>query len=228
MQSPSWSRPPRPARTDPSPSTRSTEAMEADNYAGDYAHGAALGVRAAAIEPHGEVDRFRVAALSGMGAELAGEYERADLLVREAISGADQLDDPPALVWASLVATMGSLGGAFADGLPYSTRAVAIARQRGLLSILPLALWAQATRLSGPGRFNLARSTAEEGISLASDFGHRSGVSWNLTERRAARRAARRRAGDARACPRGDRARRERGREHDHRASPNSHSDCSS
>ena len=155
--------------------------MEADNYAGDYAHGAALGVRAAAIEPHGEIDRFRVAALSGMGAELAGEYERADLLLREAISRADQLEDPPALVWASLLATMGSMGGAFADGLPYSTRAVTIARQRGLLSILPLALWAQATAFLALGRFNLARSAAEEGISLASDFGHRSGVSWNLT-----------------------------------------------
>ena len=158
-----------------------TEAMEADNYAGDYAHGAALGARAAAIEPHGEIDRFRVAALSGMGAELAGEYERADLLLREAINGAVQLEDPPVLVWASLLATMGSMGGAFADGLPYSTRAVTIARQRGLLSILPLALWAQATAFLALGRFNLARSTAEEGISLASDFGHRSGVSWNLT-----------------------------------------------
>ena len=158
-----------------------TEAMEADNYAGDYAHGAALGVRAAAIEPHGEIDRFRVAALSGMGAELAGEYERADLLLRETISRADQLEDPPVLVWASLLATMGSMGGAFADGLPYSTRAVTIARQRGLLSILPLALWAQATAFLALGQFNLARSVAEEGISLASDFGHRSGVSWNLT-----------------------------------------------
>src|SRR5262249_52761628 len=65
------------------------------------------------------------------------------------------------------------------DGLPYSTRAVAIARQRGLLSILPLALWAQANALMGLGRFNLARSAAEEGIRLASDSGHRSGASWN-------------------------------------------------
>ena len=62
-----------------------TEAMEADNYAGDYAHGATLGVRAAEIEPHGEIDRFRVVALSGMGAELAPEYERADQLLSQAI-----------------------------------------------------------------------------------------------------------------------------------------------
>ena len=74
-----------------------------------------------------------------------------------------------------------STGGNFADGLPHSSRAVAIARERGLLSMLPLALWAQANALVGLGRFNLARSAAEEGIRLASDFGHRSGASWNLT-----------------------------------------------
>jgi DNA-binding CsgD family transcriptional regulator len=158
-----------------------TEAMEADNYAGDYAHGATLGVRAAEIEPHGEIDRFRVVALSGMGAELAPEYERADQLLSQAVQLAAPLDDPRPLVWASLVATMGTPGGAFADGLPHSSRAVAIARQGGLLSLLPLALWAQANALFALGRFNLARSSAEEGVSLASDFGHRSGVSWNLT-----------------------------------------------
>ena len=47
--------------------------------------------------------------------------------------------------------------------------------------MLPLALWAQANALLGLGRFNLARSAAEEGIRLATDFGHRSGASWNLT-----------------------------------------------
>ena len=47
--------------------------------------------------------------------------------------------------------------------------------------MLPLALWAQANALVGLGRFNLARSAAEEGIRLASDFGHRSGAGWNLT-----------------------------------------------
>jgi DNA-binding CsgD family transcriptional regulator len=157
-----------------------TEAMEAANYAGDTEQGAVLAARASAIEPHSDVDRLRVAALSGMGAELAAEYERADALLREAMQGGDQLEDPPALIWASLLATMGVWGGTLADGLPYSARAVTIARQRGLLSILPLALWAQANALNGLGRFNLGRSAAEEGLRLASDFGHRSGASWNL------------------------------------------------
>jgi DNA-binding CsgD family transcriptional regulator len=156
------------------------EAMEAANYAGDYAEGVALGARAAVIEPHTDIDRFRVTALSGMWAELAGEHQRADGLLQEAIRGADQLEDPPSLIWASLLATMGLWGGTLADGLPYSSRAVTIARQRGLLSILPLALWAQANALNGLGRFNLGRSAAEEGLRLASDSGHRSGASWNL------------------------------------------------
>jgi DNA-binding CsgD family transcriptional regulator len=76
---------------------------------------------------------------------------------------------------------MGTMGGTFGDGLPYANRAVTIAREQGLLSILPTALWAQMTALAGQGRFNLARAAAEEGIRLASDFGHHWGASWNLT-----------------------------------------------
>ena len=158
-----------------------SEAAEAASYAGESAQTVAIGARAGATEPHDEIDRFRVSALTGMAAELAGDYERSGRLLREAIQRAEQLQDPGALVWASLLATMGLTGGNFADGLPHSSRAVAIARERGLLSMLPLALWAQANALLGLGRFNLARSAAEEGIRLATDFGHRSGASWNLT-----------------------------------------------
>jgi DNA-binding CsgD family transcriptional regulator len=122
-----------------------------------------------------------VAALSGIAAELAGDHEVAAPLLREAIRRAEQLEDPLPLIWASLIATMGNWGGTFADGLPHSTRAVTIARERGLLSILPMALWAQATALVGRGNFNLGRSAAEEGTRLASDFGHHLGAGWNLT-----------------------------------------------
>jgi DNA-binding CsgD family transcriptional regulator len=157
-----------------------TEATEAAEYAGDYVHAAAIAARADAIEPRSATDRFRVAALTGLAAELAGDHERAEPLLRETIRQAEPLDDPRPLVWASLLATMGSMA-PFGNGLPYATRAVTIARQRGLLSILPMALWAQANSLVGLGRFNLGRAAAEEGIRLASDFGHRSGARWNLT-----------------------------------------------
>ena len=94
-----------------------TEATEAAEYAGDYAQAAAIGARAEAIEPRSETDRFRVAALSGVAAELAGDHERAEPLLREAIRRADQLEDPRPLIWASLMATMGSMA-PFGDGLP--------------------------------------------------------------------------------------------------------------
>jgi DNA-binding CsgD family transcriptional regulator len=157
-----------------------TEAQEAATYAGDYEHAAAVGARAGAIEPRDETGRFRVAALSAEAAELAGDHERAAPLMREAIRRAEPLTDPRALVWASLLVTEGNWGGTFADGLPYATRAVTIARERGLLGMLPTALWTQATALMDQGRFSLASAAAEEGRKLASDFGHRLGASWNL------------------------------------------------
>jgi DNA-binding CsgD family transcriptional regulator len=154
------------------------EATNAAAYSGDYEQAAALGARAGAIEPRGETDRFRVAALSGVAAEFVGDHERAAPLLDEAIRRAEQLEDPVALIWAGHMAYMrGTLG----DALPYATRAVTIARERALLSILPVALSQQATALTGQGRFKLAYAAAEEGIRLARDFGHQWGLSWNLS-----------------------------------------------
>ena len=81
-----------------------TEATEAAAYAGDYAQAVALGARAGAIEPRSETDRFRVAALSGIAAELAGDHERAAPLLQEAIRRAEQLEDPLSLIWAARMA----------------------------------------------------------------------------------------------------------------------------
>ena len=154
------------------------EATNAAAYAGDYEQAVALGARAGAIEPRGETDRFRVAALSGVAAELAGDHKRAAPLLDEALLRAERLEDPVALIWAGHMAYMrGTLG----DALPYATRVVTIARERALLSILPIALSQQATALTGRGRFKLAYAAAEEGIKLARDFGHRWGLSWNLS-----------------------------------------------
>jgi DNA-binding CsgD family transcriptional regulator len=155
-----------------------TEATDAAAYGGDYEQAAALAARAGAIEPRSETDRFRVAALGGAAAELAGDHERAAPLLHEAIRRAERLEDPRALIWAGHMAYMrGTLG----DALPYASRAVTIARERALLDILPLALSQQAAALSGQGRFKLAYAAAEEGITLARDFRHHSGMSWNLS-----------------------------------------------
>jgi DNA-binding CsgD family transcriptional regulator len=155
------------------------EAAEAASYAGDYAQAATIGARAGAIEPHSETDRFRVAALSGIAAELAGDHAHAMPLLQEAIRRAEQLEDPRSLTWAAHLATMaGTLG----DGLRWAARAVALAREGGLLDVLPLALWRQAAALIGQGRFSLAYAAAEEGVRLASDFGHQWGASSNLAD----------------------------------------------
>jgi DNA-binding CsgD family transcriptional regulator/tetratricopeptide (TPR) repeat protein len=155
-----------------------TEATEAAMYAGDDAQAASLGARASGIQPRSETDRFRVAALGGVAAAILGDYERAAPLLREATQRAEELEDPHALIWAARAASIGNMP---RDGLPYAARAVSIARERAVLSVLPVLLSHQASGLIGHGRFKLAYASAEEGIRLARDFGHQWGVGRNLS-----------------------------------------------
>jgi tetratricopeptide (TPR) repeat protein len=181
-----------------------SEATEAAAYAGDYSQAAAIGARAGAIEPGSETDRFRVAALSGMAAERAGDHERAAPLLREAIRHAEQLEDPHALIWAALMATT---GGTLGEGLRWATRAVAIARERALLNVLPVALWQRSAGLVGQGRFKLAYASGEEGLRLASDFRAHLGRQLEPREPRQRRCRSRGRVTDALPRRRGDRSR---------------------
>jgi ATP/maltotriose-dependent transcriptional regulator MalT len=155
-----------------------TEATEAAMYFGDDAQAASLGARASGIDPRSETDRFRVAALGGVAAALAGDYGRAAPLLREATQRAEELEDPHALIWAARAA---SIGNTPRDGRPHAARAVTIARERAVLSVLPVLLSHQASGLIGHGRFKLAYASAEEGIRLARDFGHQWGVGRNLS-----------------------------------------------
>ena len=193
-----------------------TEATEAAEYAGDYAQAAAIGARADAIEPRSETDRFRVAALSGVAAELAGDHERAEPLLREAIRRAEQLEDPRPLVWASLMATMGSMA-------PARRRAAVLHPRRhdrattgaaqhpsdgavgaGERADRPRPLQARARRRGG-GNQARERLRTPFGCELEPDRG------------RPARRAARRRVRGARPCRRGHGARRDQRRDVDRR-----------
>ena len=153
------------------------EASGMATYAGDYDRTVALGRRAAKLPPTTDRDRFNSAAVVALGAEVSGDYARGAVLSVQAIELAERLDDPACLIWAALTAAREGIA---ADGLPYATRAVEIARERALVTTLPIALQMQAAGLIGQSRFDLAYSTAEEGLRLANDVGQPWAASWNL------------------------------------------------
>jgi len=155
------------------------DAYEFASYAEAHDQLAELTRRAAEIEPVTETDRFIAAALMAWGSELSDDYERGALLAAEAIERAKPLDDPHCLIWAAITADR---EGSWGDGLPHANRAVALARERGLVSVLPYALAAQSTQLIGRSRFDLAYSAAEEGRRLALDLEQQWTASWNLAE----------------------------------------------
>jgi DNA-binding CsgD family transcriptional regulator len=136
-----------------------------------------LARRAAELEPTAETDRFIATALMAWGSELSGDYARGALLAAEAISRAERLEDPRCLILAAVTADR---EGSWGDGLPYANRAVAVAREQGLVSVLPQALAAQSTELIGGSRFDLGYSVAEEGRRLALDIGQPWTAGWNV------------------------------------------------
>jgi len=66
------------------------------------------------------------------------------------------------------------------DGLAHASRAVDLARERGGVTTLPIALQEQAAQLIGRSRFELAYAAADEGRRLALDVGQSLLAGWNL------------------------------------------------
>jgi ATP/maltotriose-dependent transcriptional regulator MalT len=153
------------------------EAAETAAFAGDFATAADLGRRAATVAPTTDRDRFLAAVLTGLSAAIAGDHDRARRALGEVTAYAARLDDPRALLWAASAAWAAP---EIADGLSYANHAVAAARERGLVSMLPLALQLQATALLDRDRFDMALAAAEEGYRLALDTGQAWGTSWHL------------------------------------------------
>jgi DNA-binding CsgD family transcriptional regulator len=147
------------------------------SYAEDLEQLLALTRRAAEVRAVTENDRFLAAALMACGSELSGDYARGALHAAEAIERAERLDDPRSLI---LAADFTDREGSWGDGLTHANRAVALARERGLVSVLPQALAAQSVELIGRSRFDLAYSAAEEGRRLALDIGHLWAGTWNI------------------------------------------------
>ena len=115
--------------------------------------------------------------MSAVAAEIAGDHDRGAALAAQALELAEQLDDPVNIVWAAWTAARE--GGAAAE-VSYATRAVEIARERGVMTALSFALQMQTDGLIGQSRFELAYATAEEGWRLALDIGQPWAAAWNL------------------------------------------------
>jgi DNA-binding CsgD family transcriptional regulator len=153
------------------------DGYEFASYAEAYDQLPELTRRAAEVEPTAESDRFIAAALLAWGSELSGDAARGALHAAEAIERAEGLDDPRCLILAAVTADR---EGSWGDGLPHANRAVAFARERGLVSVLPQALAAQSSELIGRSRFDLAYSAVEEGRRLALDIGQPWTAGWNV------------------------------------------------
>jgi DNA-binding CsgD family transcriptional regulator len=153
------------------------DGYEFASYAAAHDQLAELTQRAAEVEPTAERDLFIAAALAAWGSELSGDYARGAVLAAQAIERAERLDDPRCLILAAVTADR---EGSWGDGLPHAKRAVALARERGLVSVLPQALAAQSAELIGRSRFDLAYSAAEEGRRLALDIGQPWMAGWNV------------------------------------------------
>ena len=146
-------------------------------YAGDYEEMVAIGSSAADHSPRTDIDRYIAAALGAYAADLSGDQARGAELADVALELAMRLDDPMCLISAAHTAARRN---AAADGLPYATRAVELARERALVSTLPFALQAQARALIGSSQFDLAYSAGEEGWRLALDVEQPWAASLNL------------------------------------------------
>jgi DNA-binding CsgD family transcriptional regulator len=158
------------ACTDPSLTLEMlAEATEAASFSGDMAAMTEIGQRSRHLSADNELDGFRLTLLGAFARLYAGEHQDAHVLLADALQRAAALTDPRALLWAADAASLSKGLGA---GLPYVNRAADLARQKGLLSVLPLALRRQAAELMALSQFDLADAAAQEGYRLALDLGY--------------------------------------------------------
>ena len=89
------------------------EATALTFYAGDYDAVVALALDAQRIACETDAERFTLAAVTAVAAEIAGDHDRGAALAAQALELAEQLDDPVNLVWAAWTAARE--GGAAAE-----------------------------------------------------------------------------------------------------------------
>ena len=153
------------------------EAAEAVSFAGEYERAVDLGRLAETVQPRTQRDAFLVSLLTLMAAVVSADHDRASVALEQLVSHTEALDDPRGLIWAaSAVWAAPELAGA----LDYATRAADLARRRGLVSLLPLALQYQTTAEIARNRFDRAHALAQEGYDLAQDTGQTWAIVWHL------------------------------------------------
>lgn len=145
------------------------EAAEAASFSGNFARSIEIAAHAAPIRAVSARDKLIVALLGGFTKALAGEYEQAEALLDEALKQTDAFDEPTALIWASHAASDSRQPG---GGLAYASRAVDLARRKGLLGQLPRALARQAAGFLRASQFDPAYAAAQEGYQLSLDVGY--------------------------------------------------------
>ena len=143
----------------------------------DHERELAICRRASRVPADTDAERFVVCQLTSSVADHEGDFARAQMLWERTVELAEGLDRPRHLLWASEGA---SRAGHLGDGLRFASRAVRIARERGLVSTLPLALQVEASQLVGRGQFDLAYASAQESQRLVGDLGHP--VAWSLAD----------------------------------------------
>ena len=146
------------------------QAGEAMCLSGDYGHFADVARRALGLrrvdEPLGTQLMFDQ--LAGLTAMYRGDYAQGGPALRRVLAGASQLDEPAALIRASMAAIV--LGD---DRQAYrlAVRAVGAARGTGDLAAVPQALEIAAAAECALGRYDEARDTLEQALPLARETG---------------------------------------------------------
>jgi len=152
------------------------EALGAATDTGDQPAVAELNVNIAELPTPTKRAQFNQLTAAGFKELFCCDNQSARGAFERALDLAEELaDDPRTQLWASNIASSGFDPGA---GLPYSTRAVALARSQGLLGLLPVALARHALNLFWNSQLDLAYAAAQEGYELTTGDGH---GGWHLT-----------------------------------------------
>ncbi|BCJ73934.1 helix-turn-helix transcriptional regulator [Catellatospora sp. IY07-71] len=145
-------------------------AGEAGVYAGDHGRFVQVAAQAAALRVPGRSAQATVMLdyLDALSAIFTGRFDAALRPLRAVLDGAPRFDDPSALIWASIAAM---ILGDNAQGRVMAGRAVAAARGRGAVTMVPKALEFSAYAEFWTGRHAAATANALEGLRAATETG---------------------------------------------------------